>query len=567
MIYYKKLLFLSLLLPVFISFQVECQELSDNIEDMLSEELIALIKKDSLGDSYHYEEVLIKKTEQKDLLIDYYFNIGKFCYDQEDFARAEYYLKKGITVAKQINHNEYLCKLYLKLGNTYLGDWKDQKALDAYYAALDIIEQKGNKEHEIKANSGIVIIRKRMKQLDKALEICRYTIKLTEQSSFKNQKNHVNMLTILSEIFLDKQKYDSVIHYADIGIAMSRPINHYKGEIDLHAKKGAAFFKKNEVPSAFKSLTIAEKIIIENNIADRKSILNVNYFLANYFYKQNEYENSIVRLNKTLKVIDEDDYGSKRTLEIFRLMADSYNALGNEQKAAFWFQKYTKLRDRFLEEKDKTVNKMHNKDTEKLGDQIKELKTKQDYDTKVKKYGVLFSVVFLIGLVVITFLYYKKQKVNINTFNELIQKISELESKETEETVADLPKEIPREIIIDDEKVEKVLKGLTKLEEQEYFLNPECNLRAVGKKVKTNATYLSKIINTYKGKSFNDYINDFRIDYVLHRLKNDKKFRSFSIKSIAAEIGYKSENSFTKHFKRKTGLNPSYYIKNIEKLG
>ncbi len=85
----------------------------------------------------------------------------------------------------------------------------------------------------------------------------------------------------------------------------------------------------------------------------------------------------------------------------------------------------------------------------------------------------------------------------------------------------------------------------------------------MSKKVKTNTTYLSKIIKTHKAASFNDYINDLRIEYALKRIKNDKKFRSFSVKSIALEIGYKTDNSFTKHFKSKTGLNPSYYIKKI----
>ena len=120
--------------------------------------------------------------------------------------------------------------------------------------------------------------------------------------------------------------------------------------------------------------------------------------------------------------------------------------------------------------------------------------------------------------------------------------------------------------VIDNDKVVAVLKGLDKLEQEEFYLKSKCNLHTIAKKVKTNSTYLTKIIHTHKGKKFNEYITDLRITYALHRLKNDKKFRAFSVKSIAIELGYKSDGAFAKHFKAKTGLNPSYYISNIEKI-
>lgn len=160
--------------------------------------------------------------------------------------------------------------------------------------------------------------------------------------------------------------------------------------------------------------------------------------------------------------------------------------------------------------------------------------------------------------------YFRKQHSNKVLFNNLINKITRLESQR--KTIPKKPKEATKEIVIDDKKLDKILKGLDKLEQREFFLRPDCNLRSIAKKVKTNITYLSKIINIHKEKSFSDYINDLRIDYALERLKNDKQFRSFSVKSIASELGYKCDHSFAKHFKSKTNLYPSYYIKQLDKL-
>ncbi len=537
----------------------------DSITQKTPKQLVEALKNASSKHTQIYEQALIQKTKQNQVLATYYFEIGVFSYAKDNFVKAAYYFKKAILLTKETENGEFLCTAYLKLGNSYLKDWKNQQALDAYYMALDIIKRGGSKEDAIRANSGIIMIRRRMKQLDKALEVCKHTLQLTENSTFKNQKNHVNMLTILNEIFLTQRQYDSVLYYTNIGIKMSEPISYHIGTIDLYTKKGTAYLEKKELPKAFDNLKIAQSYLENNKVSQKKSILNLNYFFAKCHYEQKDYARAIYYLEKTKEIIDQKDARNERVLDIYKLLAKCNNKLGNKEESAFWFQKFTELHTRFLEERDQTFNKMYNKDTQELGDAIKALETQKERgDARLKKYGIVSLIVLLFTFFVIRGIYYRKKEANKTRFEQLIQKISELESQET--TKINIAKPVLKEVDIDDEKIDKILKGLDRLEHQEYFLNLDCNLRTMAKKVKTNATYLSKIINTHKEKSFNDYINDLRIEYVLKRLKNDRKFRSFSISSIATEIGYKSDNSFTKHFKAKTGLNPSYYIKNIEKL-
>ncbi len=71
------------------------------------------------------------------------------------------------------------------------------------------------------------------------------------------------------------------------------------------------------------------------------------------------------------------------------------------------------------------------------------------------------------------------------------------------------------------------------------------------------------MINAHHQKNFNTYINDLRINYAILKLKEDTRFRSYSIQSISEDIGYKSPDSFTKYFKKRTGLLPSVYIKKL----
>jgi AraC-like DNA-binding protein len=570
MIFFKRVLpvhlFFSVGLSVFLTTAMFAQTKDVPVPDSLvsksSKELGRFIKKSTPEEAKIYEIALSNLKNQDSAKTNEYYYIALSFYKTENFERSAYYFSHAAKAAKKANYDLFLCAIYLKLGNSYLKDWKNQKALDSYYKALEIAQKNRNVEYEIVANSGITMIRRRMKQLDKALEVCKYSLKLAENSSFKNGKNHVNLITIISEIYLDQKKYDSVLHYAEIGMELSKPIGYHIGSIDLNTKKGAVFFYRNDLPKAFEYLHLAEDIVLTHKIKQKKSIINLHYFLARCYYKQEAYRKAIASLDSILNLLEEKDSRNDRVLETYRLLADCNEAIGNDRESKYWLNKHTILQAQFQDEKDKTVNKIYNKDTQELGETIKKLENRQQ---KEVKYSIIVVLILSISLIIVGGFFYRKQKMNKTIFDDLMGKISNLESERRTETMES--KDGVKEIIIDDEKINNVLKRLNRLEDQEYFLKSDCSLSTMSKKVKTNTTYLSKIIKIHKEKSFNDYINDLRIEYALKRLKNDKKFRSFSIKSIASEIGYKSDNSFTKHFKSKTGLNPSYYIKKIENLG
>lgn len=570
MIFFKRILliplFFSIGVPVFLTAGMFAQTKDVLVPDSLvgksSKELGIFIKKSTPEDAKIYEIALSSLKNQDSAKTNEYYYIALSFYNTGNFERSAYYFNHAAKAAKQANYELFLCGIYLKLGNSYLKDWKNQKALDSYYKALEIAQKNKNIKYEIVANSGITMIRRRMKQLDKALEVCKHSLKLAENSSFKNGKNHVNLITIISEIYMDQKKYDSVLYYAEIGIRLSKPISYHIGTIDLNTKKGAVFFYRNDLPKAFEYLYQVEDIVNTHKIKQKKSILNLHYFFARCYYKQGAYRKAIASLDRILNLLEKKDSRNDRVLETYRLLADCNDAIGNERKSKYWLNKHTVLQAKFQEEKDKTVNKIYKKDTQELGETIKELENRQQ---KEVRYRITVVLILLVLLIIVGGLFYRKQKMNKTIFNDLMDKISHLESERKIGIIG--AKDSTIEIIIDDEKINNVLKGLDRLENQEYFLKSDCSLSTMAKKVKTNTTYLSKIIKIHKEKSFNDYINDLRMEYALKRLKNDKKFRSFSIKSIASEIGYKSDNSFTKHFKSKTGLNPSYYIKKIENLG
>ena len=109
--------------------------------------------------------------------------------------------------------------------------------------------------------------------------------------------------------------------------------------------------------------------------------------------------------------------------------------------------------------------------------------------------------------------------------------------------------------------VQNILQQLEKFEEELRFTDNQMSLRLLSEEFNTNIPYLSKIINVYKGKNFNYYINDLRIDYIIELLKNDATYLNYDIKNLASLAGFTNAVNFSDNFQRKFEIKPSFFIK------
>lgn len=116
---------------------------------------------------------------------------------------------------------------------------------------------------------------------------------------------------------------------------------------------------------------------------------------------------------------------------------------------------------------------------------------------------------------------------------------------------------------IDDNVKAIILNRLEKLEDENFFIDSDCNLHQLAEKLKTNPKYLSQVINIEKGSNFNNYINELRINFLLTKLVQDKEFRNSKLSYIASSVGYNNLNTFNAAFKKRQGILPSFFIKQL----
>ena len=168
--------------------------------------------------------------------------------------------------------------------------------------------------------------------------------------------------------------------------------------------------------------------------------------------------------------------------------------------------------------------------------------------------GIAVSIGILLGGGF--FYYYRKQRFYKRRFEEIL---STKPSSKSQIPNSRSLKGISKEVI------EQIQKGLNHFENKKEFLDSSITLNSLSKTLNTNSNYLSKVINFNKQKNFSNYLNDLRIEYAIEQLKNNPQFRKYSVKGMAQEVGFNSAESFSKAFYKRSGLYPSYFLKQLEK--
>ena len=117
-----------------------------------------------------------------------------------------------------------------------------------------------------------------------------------------------------------------------------------------------------------------------------------------------------------------------------------------------------------------------------------------------------------------------------------------------------------KSISIPKETEDIILAKLKKFESGKKFLKPDISLAQIATLFDTNTKYLSEVVNKYKGKNINLYINELRIKYIVDKLKEEPKYRNYKVSYLAEECGFSTHSNFSAVFKSVTGITPNVFI-------
>ncbi len=434
---------------------------------------------------------------------------------------------------------------------------EDSKALITYLKAKDYGKKIGGFFYEIAPLTNIASIKKIHKDFDEAITIYKSILK-----SLKTFKEDGDIM---------HYRLSAYINIADAYLWMENP-----DDAEIYNKAGLNECSAKMMEWAYYPLLMNKAIIFyqRKNYAECKLVakqvrdyaikakeeglyLTSLFYLGKSAYKLSDYAETINYFENAYDKIKASDNIDINEKELHKFLALAYHKENKHEKVAFHFQKYAALEKKQSLEDLKLNNETHELlDISPLKTEIETLGEALTQQTRNKKKYIMLTIVLFV-LFFCSIVYYKIRGTHTKKkFKELLKKVSELENNQEKKTIL-------RKDKVSDENVRAILSKIDSFEKNEAYLSTECNLSFMAEKLETNATYLSKVINAHKGKSFTAYITELRINTALVRLKNDKKLQSYTIKAIAEEFGFKRQETFSRAFKAHTGIHPSQYLKNL----
>ncbi|MDW3194663.1 MAG: AraC family transcriptional regulator [Cytophagales bacterium] len=103
------------------------------------------------------------------------------------------------------------------------------------------------------------------------------------------------------------------------------------------------------------------------------------------------------------------------------------------------------------------------------------------------------------------------------------------------------------------------------VEEEQIFLNDQLTLADFSKRIATSPNDLSWLLNNTYGKSFYEFLNQYRIRFFLEKI-HENAHEDRTILALAMESGFRSNATFYKAFKAETGQTPNQYIKRLQEV-
>jgi AraC-like DNA-binding protein len=478
-------------------------------------------------------------------------------------------VENAIRLAKTINNTEALYESYNTKGIIFSDTGDYVKSLEAYIKSREFAVLMKNPLYEIQSEINIGFIKKLNKDYEVALTVFTNALDFLAAADIDSvTKNHFKrfLYTNLTDTYLRMREIDATVsidkaaYYNELGLDISSKTKNAYDYYTLLLNKAIIHFQQKQYKESSK---LAEELKIYAETTENEKLLSTSYFYLgkNAYYTEN-YAEAIENLNSFYKITQtsEIEYSNENQLHV--LLSWSYFEIGAIEKSKFHHQKAKELLAITNKKNVEVITAIQ--DRSDLPEARKKIKTLEEAFQRQEKnknwlYGI--SIFLFIGLIASILFYRKKVKRIRKRVEAALQKANALEQQQEKEAAKKSGASISEKVT--DTKAALLLEKLAQFEADQEYLSLDCSLSFVAEKLESNTSYVSNVINNYKQKSFKAYITELRIDAALVRLKNDEKLRSYTIKAIAEEFGFKRQETFSKAFKSYTGIYPSQYLKKL----
>lgn len=559
---FQKIWFL-LLLPVFLV----AQSTKKDLTKMSYKELKELFKNEEKDEDKQliYARTYLNKANKENISIEKargWYLLSLLC----NGDKAIRYLDSTIHYSKNLNHAKFPAYAYSRKAYQLKYQSKYKEAIDNFLIA-ESIAKKNNTDFYYDVKYSIAVLRsEELGEVNEALKLYKECFNYYRGKDVKDLKYsdaYQDVLFGLADAYKSLNQSDSATYYNRLGYRESKLIKDDEYNALFVLNEGANLVEKKMYNKAIDSIDKAlPKMIFYKNSENT---------LASYYYLGKAYDGlrnpkkavkNFIKVdsiyNKTKRITPEFTSGYLYLISYYKNIKDKENQLK-------YLTQYMYI--------DSVLQNNYKELTKKLQDEYdtpnlileKENLIRSLTNDKTKSYWGI-GALFLLAISTTSFGFYQYQikKMQYSQFEKIIHESKNNNDSNTQE-IKTIKSGIEN-IGINEVLVEQILEKLNHFETTKGYLSSNITIQSLSENFETNNKYVSKVVNTYKEKTFIQYVNDLRIEYALHSLKEDYKLQKFTIQALAIEFGFNNAESFSTAFYKKTGIKPAYYIKQLEKI-
>lgn len=488
-------------------------------------------------------------------------DLGNIQYSTGNYVEALKYYAQAISLAEPVGEKQSLSRLYNNVASVYKQIGYNEKATHFFLESARIKQVLGDSAGLAVTYNNIGLVYKEMANFSTARKYLDMAAQLNRLR--KNTKSLGTNYNGIGDLFLQTGNADSALFYYRTALELKIKLGHKSGMILSMQGIGNVYSELLHNPDTAraefrKALGLAIEIGANHEIAslnmslgelDLKAgnddaALSLLIQALNYARKENDLDmmhkcsGMLVRIS--IRKGDRD-----KALTYQQLFSQSGDSLYNNEKTRLTLE----MQVRFETERKEHENQLLFKNNE--------LKTIQ-----IRSLAVIALVLFTLGFFVLV-LYRQKSR----AYRVIVRKNLELIRVEKSQPHTSLPEsagkpdEVEREMkLIANTSLGLMVKLNHLMETERPFLEPGLTIEDLCRKLNTNRTYLSQMINENYRRNFNSYINDLRIREA-KRMLADPSNNHLSIQGIGNIAGFSTKAAFHANFKQIVGVTPSYFRK------
>ncbi|MGI9653400.1 helix-turn-helix domain-containing protein [Chryseobacterium sp. RLHN22] len=480
------------------------------------------------------------------------------------------YADSAILAAKNSGKNDLIGDGYLSKGAIYyFNQRKFQFALEEYLKAYEYLKDSKNEFLKYQNIYHIGVVKSYLGYYDEALKIFEECIAFFEtkingdihdNTVFNNTKGYLNSLhqaIICYQALGKNEEAKKMLDEAERKLPKTK---------DFYLEK--SYFEKSLGVSEFKSKNYTQAIkYFDQALPELLKVNDFSWASYIYFYKGKSYEIlgnqdlEVINYKKVDSIFNKNKFILPELRSNYEELIEYYRKNGNHKEELYYTNQLLKVDSVIASDFKHLSTRIYKEYDTKM---LMETKENLEKTNSYSKLLLFICLAIIAALGVIMFYRIRKQKNIQKNYDDLLIK---LEEKNNQQEIVSIPIKTEvtdssdKNIKFDNSIVEKLLNDIQTFENNQGYLEQGLTLKKLAEQFKTNTSYLSQVINEYKGSNFNTYINALRISYATQKIYQDKEWRKYSIEHIASAAGFSNRQSFSNIFLEQNGIRPADFIK------